>query len=513
MPDARVRTPKPVAERRDVRGAPLSPTDGFVLSRVDGIATEKDLVATTGLPEDQIVTSLAKLEALKLITFDGSDGPKPAAPSPSGTVPAAAAQVTSSTQLKAASPRAEPPLTPEEEALLDEDVELDVDIRRRVLVMHRGLQQLDHYAILSVERTADRKALKRAYFDLAAKFHPDKYFRKNLGPYKVRMEAIFGRITLAHDTLTNREARAEYDAYLDEQRRSRGIEELLADALAEVSRAKEDIERQAASDVPPAAVPVPSPSSPSLRDPSTTTSTSSGSRDVDPAVRREALARRLLAGRAPPAPSPSSPNPLGRTASSPSMPSVKDAMDALRRRYEERRAMAETAQARKYVANAETSMKAGDVVAAANALKVALTLAPNEPGIAERAKEAQTKADALLAETYSKQASYEEKNEQWADAARSWARVCRARADDALAHDKAAHALVKGGGDLHEASRLAQRACSLEPQNAGYRTTLANVYLAAGLSRNARRELETAAQLAPHDDNIQALLKRVGKSA
>jgi curved DNA-binding protein CbpA len=513
LPDARVRTPKPVAERRDVRGAPLSPTDGFVLSRVDGIATEKDIVATTGLPEDQIVASLAKLEALQLITFTGVDGTRPGTPASSGTVAAAEPHVTSSTQIKAASPRAEPPLTPEEEALLDENVDLDVDMRRRVLVMHRGVQQLDHYAILGVERTVDRKALKRAYFDLAAKFHPDKYFRKSLGTFKVRMEAIFARVTLAHDTLTNREARAEYDAYLDEQRRSRGIEDLLADALAEVSRAKEDIERQAASEAPPAVVPAPSPSSPSLRDVSTTTSTSSGSRDVDPAVRREALARRLLAGRAPPAPSPSSPGSPGRTTSSPSMPSVQDAMDALRRRYEDRKAQAQTAQARKYVTNAEASLKAGDVVAAANAFKVALSLAPNEPGLVERAKEAQTKADAILAETYSKQASYEEKNDQWVDAARSWARVCRARPDDALAHDKAAHAIVKGGGDLHEASRLAQKACSLEPQNAGYRTTLANVYLAAGLTRNARRELETAAQLAPHDDTIQALLKRVGKSA
>ncbi|HEX3345813.1 MAG TPA: hypothetical protein VHS09_14615, partial [Polyangiaceae bacterium] len=60
MPDAHVRTPKPVADRRDVRSAPLSPTDGFVLSRVDGIATEKDILATTGLPEDQVQASLAK---------------------------------------------------------------------------------------------------------------------------------------------------------------------------------------------------------------------------------------------------------------------------------------------------------------------------------------------------------------------------------------------------------------------------------------------------------------------
>jgi hypothetical protein len=218
LPDARVRTPKPVADRRDVRSAPLSPTDGFVLSRVDGLATEKDILATTGLPEDQVLGALAKLETLGLITFDSA---RPATPASSGTVAAAGAHATSSNRLRAAAPSPEPTLTPEEEAVLGEEVDLDVDIRRRVLVMYRGLAHLDHYALLGVAQSDDRKALKRAYFDLAAKFHPDKYFRKNLGTYKVRMEAIFGRITQAHDTLTSKEGRAEYDAYLDEQRRLR----------------------------------------------------------------------------------------------------------------------------------------------------------------------------------------------------------------------------------------------------------------------------------------------------
>ena len=82
-----------------------------------------------------------------------------------------------------------------------------------------------------------------------------------------------------------------------------------------------------------------------------------------------------------------------------------------------------------------------------------------------------------------------------------------------MAHERAANALVKAEGDLHEASRMAQRAAALDPKNPQFRATLASVYLAAGLALNARRELETAAQLAPHDGTIQALLKRVGKSA
>jgi Flp pilus assembly protein TadD len=68
---------------------------------------------------------------------------------------------------------------------------------------------------------------------------------------------------------------------------------------------------------------------------------------------------------------------------------------------------------------------------------------------------------------------------------------------------------VKGGGDLHEAARLATRGCELLPSEVGPRLTLAKVYEAAGLERNARRELERAAQLAPQDDTIRTMLKKL----
>jgi len=499
LPDARVRTPKPASDGRDVRNAPLSPADGFVLSRVDGVANEKDIVAHTGLPDEQVRASLAKLESLTLITFD-----PPTQSSAPGPLPALQASAQPRSTVPASTPRAEPPLTAEEQAALAEEVDLDLEMRRRVLLMHRGLQGLDHYALLGVEKTADRKAVKRAYFDLAAKFHPDKYFRKALGSYKPQMEAIFGRITLAHDTLTRREERAEYDAYLDEQRRARSIEDLLADALAEVALAAEAVEREA-RDQEAATSAAARPASPGP-----SASVAAALRSVDPAVRREALARRLLAGRGG-TPSSAPPNP--RASPSSPVASPADGMASLRRRYEERRSVAQASQARKYVMNAEAALAAGDPVAATNAFRVAMTLTPDDPEIARRVRETQGRADAILADTYTRQAGYEEKSGQWADAARSWARVCKGRPDDFAAHERAATAIVQSGGDLHEAARLAQRACLLNPASAALRATLASVYLAAGLTRNARRELETAAQLAPHDGTIQAMLVRVGKSA
>jgi len=374
--------------------------------------------------------------------------------------------------------------------------------------------------LLGVERGADRKALKRAYFELASKLHPDRYFRKKLGSFKVRMEAVFSRITQAHDTLGNAQKRAQYDAYLDEQRRSRGIEELLEDALAEVRRAEARAEREAAdaeaAEVAASPAPSPSPSAPAVtpRPPSAPSQPpATPVVDVAIAARRDALARRLLGGRSRPSGAQQPVNPAGNgTSSTSSRPSASDAMASLRRRYEERKNLAKETQARAYTAKGQQALASNDPVAAANAFRVALSLRPDDPELDRLARDAQAKADELLASTYENQAKYEEQNSQWAEAARSWGRVCRVRPNDARAHERGANAIVKAGADLHEAGRLAQRACTLDPDNTAFRITLANVYLAAGLTLNARRELETAAQQSPQDGTIQAMLKRVGKS-
>jgi curved DNA-binding protein CbpA len=456
LSDARMRTPKLVAGRPDVRGVPLSPVDGFVLSRIDGTSDEIEIVSVTGLSGDQVQASLTKLESLGVITFHGERSPIPRAPGFVSPV------------------SSERPLASDDETALGEDVDLGPEMRRQVLDMHGALERLDHYALLGVGSTADKKTLRRAYFELAARYHPDRYFRKKLGSFKPRMETIFGRLTVAHETLSNKDSRAEYDAYLEEQRRARGIEDLLAEAIDEVKRAEESVEREVRAQTPMAApssssvppprsvpppdfAPSPIPSAAILASPLPT---------VDVAARRDALARRLLGGRG--AASSSAPPPRISVVPPPT-PSVAEAMEALRRRYEERLARAKAAQARRYAANGEAAIAKGDAVSAANAFRVALSLSPTDPGLEKLAQQAQAKADAVLSETYARQAAYEEKTGQWAGAARSWTRVCKARPSDADAQAHAANAIVKAGGDLHEAGRLAERACALEPRTASSR--------------------------------------------
>ncbi len=531
MSEAPKRTPRAVKSARDAKSFPLSPTDGFVLSRVDGTLDEEDLAQSTGLPEAQVQASLAKLEAMGLISFDGGP-PTPAQSSPM----ASGSRVSSSVNLRAAAtsaihktpatatstapspapapgataplrqtPPAQPAvsiprMTPEEEAALVEDIDLDADLRRRVIEAFRDLDQRDHYALLGVEVSADKKVVKRAYFELAAAFHPDRYFRKRLGSFKVRMEAVFARLTIAHDTLSDKEKRSAYDSYLSEQRIAQAIEEHLAAGLAQAKQAEQVVESLVLSEEPPAA-----------HAPAVTTT----SPQVDLAARRDALARRLLGGQG------------GRTASSPGVGAVSpraaltpsapmqaaDAVDALRRRYEERMSRAKAREAQKFATQAEAAVAAGDSVAAANAYRIAANLNTGDGELERKASEARVKADALLAETYMKQARYEETQGQWPEAARSWSRVCKVSPNNPIAHERAAHAAIKASVDLHAGVRFGQRACELEPKNALFRITLATCYSAAGMTLNARRELDTAAQLAPHDGTIQSMIKRVGHPA
>jgi len=65
----------------------------------------------------------------------------------------------------------------------------------------------DYYEILTVERTASREEIKRAYRKLAVKYHPDK------NPDDPHAEEKFKELGEAYDVLADEDKRAAYDRY------------------------------------------------------------------------------------------------------------------------------------------------------------------------------------------------------------------------------------------------------------------------------------------------------------
>ncbi|NVL67946.1 hypothetical protein, partial [Escherichia coli] len=85
----------------------------------------------------------------------------PVAPAPSPPPPAR-----DRTQLpQFASIGLDPKYDPKE---LDEAVDLSAEQKKRVLDMFYRLDDLDHYTLLGVSKEADKKTVKRSYFELAA---------------------------------------------------------------------------------------------------------------------------------------------------------------------------------------------------------------------------------------------------------------------------------------------------------------------------------------------------------
>jgi tetratricopeptide (TPR) repeat protein len=314
------------------------------------------------------------------------------------------------------------------------------------------------------------------------------------------MEAIFAQMTFAYETLSSVERRAEYDAYLSTQKQTRSMEDLLRSATAP---APPGFDPERFTPVPSVSSPPPeamsSRSEPAMANPTSTVPARSPETDR---ARREALARKLGIARA------SVPPDAGRSSSPPSPTNLEAATHELKRRHDAILGEGRRAQVRRYVEAANEAMKTNPA-AAANAYRLALTLDPENPEIVAAHKEAAKLAAVALADGYLKQADYESRTGQWVEAARSYLRAAAGMPNDAVVLQKTAHALVKSAGDMHQAADLAKRAIALSPKRVEPRLTLTEVYIAAGLPMAAKRELDAAREIAPQDDKINELSKRL----
>lgn len=187
----------------DPASADLTPEHYFVMTRVDGRTSLKQIILISGFAEDKAVAILQKLRSEGAIYLP--DEPPPPRRPPKGTPqpqdPVAAPPPKA--------PTTRPPVAIDQ-AALSEACDLSEEQKRTILTKQAQIKGANLFEILEVPIDADKKTLKRAYFKMSKDFHPDRFYGKSLGSYRDRLDQIFHMATRAFEHLDDDDKRAAY---------------------------------------------------------------------------------------------------------------------------------------------------------------------------------------------------------------------------------------------------------------------------------------------------------------
>jgi len=171
---------------RELQERSLTPSEGYLLSRLDGTLTARAVLELLPLEAEAARRSLLGLIVGGLVRF-ALPAPKPSAAAP------------------AAGESASPPPTPE--------VVAREARRRSILEAHaRIVGERNHFEVLGLTREATDPEVKAAYFGLAKQFHPDTL--GELSDLHDTIEAVFTRLGTAFQVLSQAKSRAAYEEML-----------------------------------------------------------------------------------------------------------------------------------------------------------------------------------------------------------------------------------------------------------------------------------------------------------
>lgn len=213
----------------DLAHLKLTPTEGFILSRIDGHASYEEVCRMSSLGREETLAILRKLKTEKIILDPGETAPSPAAPprrsqramrspSPERAPKTPPPVLVTDDMLRQAQERStgkseQGPATqvsvlerlddgePVDASDLVEGTDLSDETKKRILRLYRRMRKLAPYELLGIAPDADNAAIKRAFAAASKELHPDRYFGKDLGRFREKLAKIFNRITEAMQEL------------------------------------------------------------------------------------------------------------------------------------------------------------------------------------------------------------------------------------------------------------------------------------------------------------------------
>ena len=351
-----------------------------------------------------------------------------------------------------------------ESASPSDAVEIPEDFQREIRAFAAELPEMDCYQILGVARDASTDAIRGAFFERSRRFHPDRYFNKNLGSYGTLLHELYKRIVAANEVLRDPELRKRYERSLGPPKARPASAPVAHDAAGEE---------------------VATPSTP---------------------VTPGATPRPAAQARAKPAEKPK----IARPASGKSLRDRRGlraplaGIDGL-----ERQLALSRERARNHYQQAKECAEREDWSGAVGRVRMALAFAPRErpyhDGLAQWLPRANQEA-ACKARQRGESALL---SGETAEALEAFAEALeRSPTDAALAVQTAGLALQLR--DFNRAIQFAECAAALEERDVRTRKLLGMVLRAAGKREEARRALQRAWELDPTDREIKAALVELG---
>jgi curved DNA-binding protein CbpA len=149
----------------------LNPTESYIYSRIDSSVEVRELAGLTGLPEEECRRAVLALISLGLVKVDRK------------------------------------PDMDEEADGEDLSDKLAEEISRLI----HFFATADYYEVLGVTLRSSSADVKSAYYQLAKKYHPDRFRQPEQAELRSKVEALFAKVTEAYETLNDHAKRALYD--------------------------------------------------------------------------------------------------------------------------------------------------------------------------------------------------------------------------------------------------------------------------------------------------------------
>jgi curved DNA-binding protein CbpA len=180
----------------------LTAAEGYLLSRFDGASPWRVLREMAGIPAAEADTVLGRWIEEGLLESIRTAGASDASNQSAGASPCHEAGENAEIGQGIEVERASGEARAIDEALIDEELDIDVATQRRILEFEASLD-LPYHELLDVPKGSAPKVVKRAYFKLSKEFHPDRYFRREIGSHTARLERIFKKVLEAHELLSD----------------------------------------------------------------------------------------------------------------------------------------------------------------------------------------------------------------------------------------------------------------------------------------------------------------------